>query len=388
MSIKNELAPSKNAVLVLATGDIFWGYSIGTDGYSVGEVVFNTALTGYQEILTDPSYAQQIITLTVPHVGNVGVNPNDEEAGRIWASGLVVRSLSTMVSNWRARQSLSDYLKAQHIVAISGVDTRQLTHFIRERGAQAGCLMAGNEINVDHAFKLANGFPGLAGKDLTNEVSISGSMPWSEGTLFGSKKQKPASDLHIVVYDCGIKRQILRLLGDEGCRITVVPVGMSARAVLELKPDGLVISNGPGDPAACRGLIQLIQDYIKHDIPMLGVCLGLQLVVLACGGQTVKMKFGHHGANHPVRELQTGRIFITSQNHGFAVDEASLPAQLRVTHRSLFDGTVQGVVHTSKPIIAFQGHPEASPGPQDMSFVFSNFVDLVEKRRTVVRSYA
>lgn len=369
------------AILALANGDVFYGYSRGAVGYTVGEVVFNTAMTGYQEIITDPSYAEQLVTLTCPHIGNVGVNPHDAESKRAWIAGLIVREFSPVVSNWRATESLDDYLKSENIIAISGIDTRQLTRLIREQGAQNGCIMAGT-IDVDAAIAHAKNFPGLQGKNLTELVSTTEIQSWNEGTLlpFNQKKAVPI-EYHAVVYDFGVKRQILRLLVDHGCKVTVVPANTSFETVLSLTPDGVVMSNGPGDPAACLNAIQLTKQFLEKNIPFFGICLGFQLVALACGGNTFKMKFGHHGANHPVQELSSGRVYITSQNHGFAVDEATLPDVFNVTHRSLFDGTLQGIAHKTKPAIAFQGHPEASPGPQDVCGLFANFVELMREYR-------
>ena len=374
----------KPAILALADGSLFSGYTVGVEGQAVGEVIFNTTSTGYQEILTDPSYAEQIVTLTCPHVGNVGVNTDDQESYRIWASGLIIRELSPIVSNWRAKQSLEDYLKAEGIVAIAGIDTRRLVRLIREQGALNGCIIAGDEdTNSDWALKCARTYTGLEGKDLAKIASTRTIQTWVDGTLaLGDKKKfEQRHNYHVVVYDYGLKRQILRLLIDNGCLATVVPVQTAVKEVLDLNPDGILLSNGPGDPAAYDYAIPTIQEILEKSIPLLGICLGFQLLALACGGKTEKMKFGHHGTNHPIQNIITGQIYITSQNHSFAVDEKKLPDVLRVTHRSLFDGTLQGITHKTKPAIAFQGHPEASPGPRDMQGVFKEFVELMSERR-------
>ncbi len=385
MSDLSTLNGRKPALLALADGTIFPGYSIGVDGKTVGEVVFNTAMTGYQEILTDPSYAQQIVTLTYPHIGNVGVNPDDQESDQIWPAGLVIRELSPIVSNWRARQSLSDYLIQQNTVAIAGIDTRMLTHRLRDQGAQSGCILVGEDISSDAAIAEARKFPGLEGADLASVVSTKNMKHWEENVLELSSQQTPvAARFHVVVYDFGVKRQILRWLVHFGCRVTLIPAKTPASDVLALKPDGVVLSNGPGDPAACHYAIDATKRLLEKNVPILGICLGFQLLGLACGARTVKMKFGHHGANHPVQEIKTGRVFITSQNHGFAVDEASLPKTLRITHRSLFDGSLQGFAHNTQLAMAFQGHPEASPGPQEMVDMFREFMPMME----VSHSYA
>lgn len=372
----------KSAILALADGSLFSGYTIGVDGQTVGEVIFNTTSTGYQEILTDPSYAEQIITLTSPHVGNVGVNTDDQESYRIWAAGLIIRELSPIVSNWRAKQSLEDYLKSEGIVAIAGIDTRRLVRLIREQGALNGCIIAGKDTDADWALHCARIYPGLKGRDLAKIASTRRIQTWVDGTLdFEDKKKfKQQYNYHVVVYDYGLKRQILRLLIDNACSVTVVPVQTAVKEVLDLDPDGILLSNGPGDPAACDYAIPVIQEILEKGIPLLGICLGFQLLALACGGKTEKMKFGHHGTNHPVQNIITGRVYITSQNHSFAVDERKLPDVLRVTHRSLFDGTLQGITHKTKPAIAFQGHPEASPGPWDMQGIFKEFVELMNKK--------
>lgn len=367
------------AILVLADGTVFHGESIGITGHSVGEVVFNTAMTGYQEILTDPSYAKQIVTLTYPHIGNVGTNEDDCESDSVWVAGLVIRDASLIASSWRSEQSLQDYLRQHNIVAIAGIDTRHLTNILREKGAQHGCVMAG-DIDEKQALKLAQAFPGLQGMDLAKEVSTGESQDWKKHSikLTAAKQAKPDQH-HVVAYDFGAKHNILRLLVDRGCKVTVVPATTTAVEALALKPDGIFLSNGPGDPAACSYAIETIQGFLATDIPVFGICLGHQLLALATGAKTVKMKFGHHGANHPVQDLQTGRVMITSQNHGFAVDESTLPDCLRATHRSLFDGSLQGVEHTQKRAFSFQGHPEASPGPQDIQCLFDRFVDLMQR---------
>ncbi len=381
MSDFSPLTGRRPAILALADGTLFSGYSIGAVGQTVGEVVFNTAMTGYQEILTDPSYAQQIVTLTYPHIGNVGVNPDDQESDRVWVAGLVIRENSPTVSNWRARQSLSDYLIAQNTVAIAGIDTRKLTHRIREKGAQAGCIMAGDDCDPEKAIAAARAFPGLEGCELATLVSTTEIKRWEEDVLDLAPNTSPSSArFHVVVYDFGVKRQILRLLVRNGCRVTLVPARTDVNTVLALKPDGVVLSNGPGDPAACSYAIAYIKTYLEKNIPLFGVCLGFQLLALACGGRTVKMKFGHHGANHPVQEMKSRRVFITSQNHGFSVDEKSLPKELSITHRSLFDDSVQGITHKTKPAMAFQGHPEASPGPHDIGALFGEFVRMMVKQ--------
>ncbi|MGB6976592.1 MAG: glutamine-hydrolyzing carbamoyl-phosphate synthase small subunit [Gammaproteobacteria bacterium] len=364
---------AKPALLALANGHVFYGSAIGISGEVVGEVVFNTSLTGYQEILTDPSYASQIVTLTYPHIGNVGTNPQDQEANRVWAAGLIIRDLSLITSNWRSQESLSDYLQRHRIVGIADIDTRRLTRLLREQGAQNGCILAGDQIDETLALQAARGFPGLNGLDLAKEVTTPTAYNWTTNTEF--PKQNPAPlRYRVVVYDYGVKLNILRLLVDRGCQVHVVPAKTPAKQVLAMNPDGIVLSNGPGDPAACDYAIAAIQEILQTDIPVFGICLGHQLLALAYGAKTIKMKFGHHGANHPVQELTTSRVFITSQNHGFAVDEKTLPDYLQLTHRSLFDGTLQGFRHQRKPVLAFQGHPEASPGPQDIQPLFDEFV--------------
>ncbi len=381
MSILGSYTKRTPAALVLASGAVFSGYSIGAEGQTQGEVVFNTAMTGYQEILTDPSYAEQIITLTYPHIGNTGVNDKDHESTRIWAAGLVIRELSPVVSNWQATDSLSEFLKANNIVAIAGIDTRRLTRILRNEGAQSGCIITGT-VNTETAQASAKHYPGLEGKDLGMLVSTDKVYEWSEPTLDLREENKkiPSAKFHVVAYDFGVKQQILRLLVDHGCRVTVVPATYSAEQVLELHPDGIFLSNGPGDPAALDYAIKNIQTLLATDIPVFGICLGLQLLALALGAKTQKMKFGHHGANHPVIDVNNQRVFITSQNHGFVIDESSLPATLSVTHRSLFDNSLQGVCHAEKPVFGFQGHPEASPGPHDMYLLFAKFIDLITER--------
>jgi len=370
---------SKPAILALKDGTLFHGKSIGADGLSAGEVVFNTAMTGYQEILTDPSYCQQLITLTYPHIGNTGVNDEDEEATQIHASGLIIRDLPLIASNWRSQNSLQDYLVARGVVAIADIDTRKLTRLLRDKGAQSGAIMAGDDISAEAAQAAANQFPGLAGCDLAQVVSISTSYSWTQSTwtLEQGHVEAPAAHCHVVAYDYGIKRNILRMLAARGARITVVPAKTTADEVLALRPDGVFLSNGPGDPEPCDYAIRAIQQILQTDIPIFGICLGHQLLALASGARSLKMKFGHHGANHPVQDLARGTVMITSQNHGFAVDEDSLPNTLRATHRSLFDGSLQAVERTDKPAFSFQGHPEASPGPHDVAPMFDRFFDLI-----------
>lgn len=367
------------ALLALADGSLFHGESIGADGHAQGEVVFNTAMSGYQEILTDPSYCRQIITLTYPHIGNVGTNAGDEEAAHIYASGLIVRDCPHPPSNWRSQQALPDYLRERGIIALAGIDTRRLTRLLREHGAQSACIMAG-AIDVEQALRLARNFPGLQGMDLAQVVSTEQRYTWSQGNwrLENNDFTQPDNARwHVVVYDYGVKRSMLRMLVERGCRLTIVPAKTPASEVLQLAPHGVFLSNGPGDPEPCTYAIQAIRELLEHAMPMFGICLGHQLLGLACGAKTVKMKFGHHGGNHPVQELATRQVMISSQNHGFAVDEASLPPTLRATHRSLFDGSLQGVEHTERPAFSFQGHPEASPGPHDVSALFDHFVSLM-----------
>ncbi|RON79148.1 glutamine-hydrolyzing carbamoyl-phosphate synthase small subunit [Pseudomonas fluorescens] len=377
---------TKPAILALADGSIFRGEAIGADGQTVGEVVFNTAMTGYQEILTDPSYAQQIVTLTYPHIGNTGTTPEDAESDRVWSAGLVIRDLPLVASNWRNTMSLSDYLKANNVVAIAGIDTRRLTRILREKGAQNGCIMAGDNISEEAAIAAAQGFPGLKGMDLAKVVSTKTQYEW-RSTVWDLKTDShatiEASELpyHVVAYDYGVKVNILRMLVERGCRVTVVPAQTPAADVLALKPDGVFLSNGPGDPEPCDYAIKAIKDVLETEIPVFGICLGHQLLALASGAKTLKMGHGHHGANHPVQDLDTGVVMITSQNHGFAVDEETLPANVRAIHKSLFDGTLQGIERTDKSAFSFQGHPEASPGPNDVAPLFDRFINEMAKRR-------
>jgi len=372
------------AILALEDGSIFRGLAIGATGSSVGEVVFNTAMSGYQEILTDPSYARQIVTLTYPHIGNTGTNPEDEESAKNWGAGLIIRDLPLLASNYRNEQNLQDYLVSRDIVAIADIDTRRLTRILREKGAQHGCLMAGADIDETVALANAREFSGLKGLDLAKEVTTSESYSWAEGSwVFGEGcGERPAPEMpwHVVAYDYGVKRNILRMLVDRGCRLTVVPAQTPAADVLAMNPDGVFLSNGPGDPEPCTYAIEAIQGILETDIPVFGICLGHQLLGLASGAATVKMKFGHHGANHPVQNLEDGTVMITSQNHGFAVDESSLPSTLRVTHKSLFDDSLQGIHRTDKAAFSFQGHPEASPGPHEASTLFDHFIELIEAR--------
>ncbi|HUX31748.1 MAG TPA: glutamine-hydrolyzing carbamoyl-phosphate synthase small subunit [Thiobacillus sp.] len=369
------------AILVLADGSVFRGLSIGADGVSAGEVVFNTSMTGYQEILTDPSYSRQIVTLTYPHIGNTGINVEDVEADRIHAAGLVVRDVPRRYSNFRAESSLPDYLKRQNVVAIADIDTRRLTRILREKGAQSGCIMAGT-LDETKALEAARAFPGLAGMDLAKVVSAPASYEWSEtewklGAGYG---QQTEPRFRVVAFDYGVKRNILRMLAERGCRLTVLPATATAAEAMALKPDGIFLSSGPGDPEPCDYAIQAIAELVATGVPTFGICLGHQLLALASGARTVKMKFGHHGANHPVKDLDSGRVAITSQNHGFAVDPATLPANLRSTHVSLFDGSLQGIARTDAPAFSFQGHPEASPGSHDVSYLFDRFIKLMADR--------
>ncbi len=377
-------------MLALEDGSLFWGSSIGISGLSVGQVVFNTTMTGYQEILTDPSYAQQIITLTYPHIGNVGVNFEDEESAQIFATGLVIRDLPIQVSNWRQQSDLSTYLKKHNVVSIADIDTRRLTRILREEGAQNGAIMAGNslsDISEEQALAAAKGFAGLKGMDLAKEVTTDKPYAWNEGcwdlengyqsNQDGTKKNNHS--FKVLAYDFGVKRNILRILHDLGCELEVIPATTTASEVLAKNPDGIFLSNGPGDPEPCDYAIQAIQEIIAAGVPTFGICLGHQLLGLACGAKTTKMKFGHHGANHPVQDLSTSLVMISSQNHGFAVDEKTLPNELEATHRSLFDGSLQGIRHTQKPAYSFQGHPEASPGPQDVKPLFEHFIKLMEE---------
>jgi carbamoyl-phosphate synthase small subunit len=370
------------AILVLTDGTVFKGISIGASGHTVGEVVFNTSMTGYQEILTDPSYTEQIVTLTYPHIGSYGTNDEDVESGKVYASGLIIRNLPLLHSNFRSKQNLSDYLKANNIVAIADIDTRALTRVLREKGAQAGCIMAG-DIDETKALALAKGFPGLAGMDLAKVVSVKSAYEYTEGEWeLGkgySKLENPK--FHVVAFDYGVKRNILRMLVSRGCKVTVLPAQSTAEEALSYKPDGIFLSNGPGDPEPCDYAIQAIKTLVDTDIPTFGICLGHQLLALASGAKTLKMKFGHHGANHPVQDVATKRVYITSQNHGFAADPATLPTNVKVTHVSLFDGSLQGIARTDKPAFSFQGHPEASPGPTEMSYLFDQFIDLMQAKK-------
>ena len=375
---------STPAVLALQDGTIFHGESVGDDGNTIGEVVFNTAMTGYQEILTDPSYCRQIITLTYPHIGNTGANSEDMESSKIHASGLIIRDCSVLASNWRVERDFREFLRGGKTVAIAGIDTRKLTRLIREKGAQSGCIMTG-EASPDTAVKHARKFPGIAGMDLAKFVSTDRTYQWCYGVDFGKRSRvlsRRIAPYHVVAYDFGIKRNILRLLSDLDCRMTVVPATTTADEVLSLLPDGVFLSNGPGDPEPCDYAIKAIQEILEIGVPIFGICLGHQLLALACGAKTVKMKFGHHGANHPVQNLSTGQVMITSQNHGFAVEEESLPEDVEATHRSLFDGTLQGISLKDAPAFSFQGHPEASPGPHDLLPLFERFIaDMEEVKR-------
>ncbi|MGH8528764.1 MAG: glutamine-hydrolyzing carbamoyl-phosphate synthase small subunit [Nevskiales bacterium] len=403
-------AGSTPALLALADGSLFHGVAIGADGTTVGEVVFNTAITGYQEILTDPSYKQQIVTLTYPHIGNVGANREDVESNEVYAAGLIIREVPRARSNWRGEENLSDYLQRNKVVAIADIDTRRLTRILREQGAQNGCIMAG-KIDEAEALRQARAFPGLKGADLAKVVTVNKAYEWTEpswaspgtgkmgsgkmgsessfppstGSLGKLQSKKIDSDpifqkKHVVVYDFGVKRNILRSLVDAGCRLTVVPAQTSAADVLKLKPDGVLLSNGPGDPEPCSYAIEAAQQLMQQKLPVMGICLGHQILGLACGAKTVKMKFGHHGANHPVQDLKTGQVMISSQNHGFAVDEATLPKNVMPTYRSLFDGSLQGIERSDIPAFSFQGHPEASPGPHDVSPLFRHFIQLMDKK--------
>lgn len=375
---------SAPAILALADGSVFHGYAIGATGHTVGEVVFNTSMTGYQEILTDPSYRSQIVTLTYPHIGNTGVNQEDVESTQIHAAGLIIRDLPMLASNFRSEQSLSDYLKSQNIVAIAGIDTRRLTRILREKGAQNGAILVGDD--VAKALELARGFPGLAGMDLAKVVSVSERYEWTETEwqLGRGYATQTAPQFHVVAFDFGVKRNILRMLAERGCRVTVLPAQSSAAEVLALNPDGVFLSNGPGDPEPCDYAIAAARELIEKGIPTFGICLGHQIMALASGAKTLKMKFGHHGANHPVQDLDSKQVLITSQNHGFAVDQATLPANCRVTHVSLFDGSLQGFERTDKPAFCFQGHPEASPGPQDIAYLFDRFIKLMTSAKQSV----
>lgn len=374
------------ALLVLEDGTIFRGSAIGAEGISVGEVVFNTSMTGYQEILTDPSYAEQIITLTYPHIGNYGTNSEDEENDKIWAKGLVIRDLPLVASNFRSEQDLSSYLKSNNVVAIADIDTRKLTRILRDKGAQRGCIITAAEMTAEieqQAVAAAKEFPGLKGMDLAKVVSCKEMTTWNMGSWELGKGFSELEDpkFHVVAYDFGVKRNILRMLVDRGCKLTIVPAQTPAKDVLALNPDGIFLSNGPGDPEPCDYAIEAIKSFLETDIPIFGICLGHQLLALASGAQTAKMKFGHHGGNHPVQDLANKRVMITAQNHGFAVEEDSLPANLEATHKSLFDGTLQGIRRTDKPAFSFQGHPEASPGPHDAAPLFDTFIELMNERK-------
>ncbi|MFU8788960.1 MAG: glutamine-hydrolyzing carbamoyl-phosphate synthase small subunit [Methylobacter sp.] len=372
---------TRSALLVLEDGTVFNGVAIGADGCSVGEVVFNTAMTGYQEILSDPSYAQQIVTLTYPHIGNVGTTEEDDESVGVFASGLVIRDLPLLSSNWRSEKTLEQYLIDNNVVAIADIDTRQLTRILRDKGAQRGCIMAGESVDVDVAKKAIEGFPGLKGMDLAKEVTVKQPYEWTENIWDLRDGHTQAENLtkHVVAYDFGVKRNILRLLANRGCRVTVVPATTPAETVLAMNPDGVFLSNGPGDPEPCTYAIEAIKIILDKKIPVFGICLGHQLLALASGAKTEKMKFGHHGANHPVQEIATGRVMISSQNHGFAANEASLPDNVIATYRSLFDGSLQGIKRTDCPAMSFQGHPEASPGPHDVESLFDDFIGMMEQ---------
>ena len=376
---------TKSAVLALEDGSLFWGIAIGADGETSGEVVFNTAMTGYQEILTDPSYSRQIVTLTYPHIGNTGITPLDNESSSVHAAGLVIRDLPLVASNWRSQISLDDYLRRENVVAIAEIDTRRLTRILREKGAQNGCIMTGesrDSIDVEAALAKARAFPGLKGMDLAKEVTTEQPYEWTEGVweLETDSHQSVAKQpFHVVAYDFGVKQNILRMLAQRGCRLTVVPAKTTASEVLAMNPDGIFLSNGPGDPEACTYAIKAIKEILETRIPVFGICLGHQLLALASGALTEKMKFGHHGANHPVQDLDKGNVMITSQNHGFAVSEEGMPENVRATHKSLFDGSLQGIELTDRPAFSFQGHPEASPGPHDVACLFDRFIDELSR---------
>jgi carbamoyl-phosphate synthase small subunit len=376
---------STPAILALQDGTVFHGTSIGADGQTIGEVVFNTAMTGYQEILTDPSYCRQIVTLTYPHIGNTGTNSDDMESSKIHASGLVIRDATMLTSSWRSERSLSEFLRQGNTVAIADIDTRKLTRIIREKGAQSGCIMTGDQA-IETAISHARKFPGIAGMDLAKFVTTDVSYQWCHGSTFGKPPRimsRRIAPYHVVAYDFGVKRNILRLLSDLDCRLTVVPATTSAADVLALSPDGVFLSNGPGDPEPCVYAITAIREFLDKGIPVFGICLGHQLLALAAGAKTEKMKFGHHGANHPVQDLATGQVMITSQNHGFAVDESTLPDNVETTHRSLFDGTLQGIAFTDRPAFSFQGHPEASPGPHDLLPLFDRFIQYMDAQKKI-----
>lgn len=377
-----------SALLVLQDGSLFYGSAIGASGITVGEVVFNTAMTGYQEILSDPSYFQQIVTLTSPHIGNVGINSLDQESAKVQVSGLVIRDLPLLVSNYRSQQDLQSYLQHHQVVGIAEIDTRRLTRILREKGALNGCIIAGQALDVALAEQQLAAFSGIAGCDLAKQVTTKQPYQWQQGSEpinanMAAAVAEPTANYHVVVYDYGVKQTILRMLVDRGCRLTVVPATTPAAEVLQLTPDGVFFSNGPGDPAACHYAIPIIQQLLAAELPLFGICLGHQLLALASGARTVKMPFGHHGANHPVQDLTSGQVWITSQNHGFAVDEQQLPDCLAVTHRSLFDGSIQGIARCDKPAFSFQGHPEAGPGPHDASPLFDRFINLMHQRQTL-----
>ena len=366
------------ALLALEDGTLFWGTSLGAEGETTGEVVFNTSLTGYQEILTDPSYFKQIVTLTYPHIGNVGVNEEDEESPSIMAQGLVIKDCPPVMSNFRAQKSLPEYLKEQNVVAIADIDTRKLTRILRNKGAQSGVIVAGENIDAEDAVAKAKSFSGLKGLDLAKEVTTAETYVWTEGSWSlgqGHADCSSNNDFHVVAYDYGVKRNILRMIADRGCKLTVVPAKTPAAEVLAMNPDGIFLSNGPGDPEPCDYAIEAIQKILETDIPVFGICLGHQLLALASGAKTIKMKFGHHGANHPVQDMGTKKVMITSQNHGFAVDGETLPDNVKATHKSLFDGSLQGISRTDKSAFSFQGHPEASPGPHDVAPLFDQFIN-------------
>lgn len=382
-SFADKLAAKTPAILVLADGSVFRGTAIGANGQSVGEVVFNTAMTGYQEILTDPSYAKQIVTLTYPHIGNYGVTAEDEECEVIHSAGLVIRDLPLLESNFRSESSLQDYLKARNVVGIADIDTRRLTRILRDKGAQSGCIMAG-DIDADSALAAAKAFGGLKGLDLAKDVTTDKSYSWNESSWSLTDGHTPLTGdkpFKVVAYDYGVKRNILRMLADRGCDLTVVPAQTPASDVLAMNPDGVFLSNGPGDPEPCDYAIAAIKEILETDIPVFGICLGHQLLALASGAKTAKMKFGHHGGNHPVQDIENGTVMITAQNHGFAAEEATLPANLKATHKSLFDGSLQGIHRTDKPAFSFQGHPEASPGPHDAAPLFDHFIELMQARK-------
>lgn len=373
------------ALLALADGTLFRGVSVGVAGQTVGEVVFNTAMTGYQEVLTDPSYDGQIVTFTYPHIGNTGSNPDDEESGRVFSAGLVIRNLSPVASSWRSRETLPEYLRRHRVVGIADIDTRRLTRLLRERGAQNGCIVAGDGIDEQTAISAARALPSLLGSDLALGVSTTRPYEWTQGThsLYSyAARQAPAGHFKVVAYDFGVKHNILRLLVDRGCSVTVVPARTPAADVLAMRPDGVFLSNGPGDPDACDYAVAALRELLATGIPIFGICLGHQLLALASGARTLKMKFGHHGVNHPVLDIERKVVYITSQNHGFAVDEATLPANLKATHRSLFDGSLQGIARTDVPAFGFQGHPEDSPGPHDITMLFDRFVEMMQIKKS------